>query len=99
MVIDPKVGLGGLASQQSQKTAPRAAPEGAGTSRTDKPAHAESVQLSEQAHSLKRLEDNIAKAPIVNEDRVAALKAAVADGSYRVDADRLADKILSSEGF
>ncbi len=100
MVIDPKSGLNNLNTQQSQRSGQKSAPDRPASPQADQgQAPRDSVQLSDQAQGLKRLEDNIAKAPEVNEERVAQLKAAIADGSYTVNADRLADKILSSEGF
>lgn len=98
MIIDPKSGLNSLNTQQSQRSAQKPAPEQRAADKADKP-QGDSVQLSDQAQSMQRLEENIAKAPSVNEDRVAALKAAIADGSYQINAERLADKILTSEGI
>lgn len=97
MVIDPKTGLGSLSAQNSQKAQPKAAERNVRTEA--QPQAADSVQLSDRAKSMKRLEDNIAKAPVVNEDKVAALKAAIADGSYKINAERLAEKILVAEGI
>lgn len=98
MVIDPKTGLGSLSAQNSQKAQPRAA-ERSVRAEPQPQAPADSVQLSDRGKSMKRLEDSIAKAPVVNEDKVAALKAAIADGSYKIDAQRLAEKILVAEGI
>lgn len=98
MVIDPKTGLNNLNTSQNQRTAQKQNPEGAERPAAEAPAR-DNVQLSNEAQRLQRLEENIAQAPEVNEDKVAQIKAALADGSYSVNADRLADKILSSEGF
>lgn len=98
MIIDPKAGLGNLATQQSQRGSNRVAENR--TSQADAPAAAgDSVKLSKEALSLKKLEDNIAKAPVVDQDKVASLKAAIADGSYKVDPERLAERILGAEGI
>lgn len=98
MMIDPKAGLGNLATQQSQRSNSRA-PDSR-SSQTEAPAAGgDSVRLSKEALSLKKLEDNIAKAPVVDQDRVASLKAAIADGSYKIDPERLAERILGAEGL
>lgn len=55
------------------------------------------VKLSAEAQSLTQLEAQIKVAPDVDSDKVNALRAAIADGSYRVDAERVADKLLSFE--
>ncbi len=57
----------------------------------------ESVSLSQQGQNLSKLEANIQNAPAVNEDRVAALKKAVADGSYQINATSIAGKLLSQD--
>ncbi|MDN3639967.1 flagellar biosynthesis anti-sigma factor FlgM [Simiduia curdlanivorans] len=98
MIIDPKAGLTGLSSQQSQRASQKPEGESGKAGKTDAPK-LDSVQLSDQAHSLKRLEDNIAAAPAVNEDKVAALRAAIADGSYQINANSIAEKMLASEGI
>jgi negative regulator of flagellin synthesis FlgM len=43
---------------------------------------------------ISSLVADLAKAPPVDETRVAVLKAAIADGSYRVDPDAIADAML-----
>ncbi|UTA49455.1 flagellar biosynthesis anti-sigma factor FlgM [Simiduia sp. 21SJ11W-1] len=100
MVIDPKTGLNNLNTQQSQRALQKQSAERSNQPPAEAEAPArDNVQLSTEAQRLQKLEENIAQAPEVNEERVAQLKAAIADGSYSVNADRLADKILSSEGF
>lgn len=100
MIIDPKAGLTGLSSQNSQRASqkPDAESGSKATSKNDAPK-LDSVQLSDQAQRLKRLEDNIASAPAVNDDKVAALRAAIADGSYQINAESIAEKMLTSEGI
>lgn len=72
---------------------PAAAPgrETAGASDTDR------VTLTESAQALQRLAEAIAAAPDVDQVRVAALKAAIARGDYRVDASRVADRMIALE--
>ena len=56
-----------------------------------------SVHLSPDAKSLKRLEDAAARLPVVNRDRVDAIKKQIAEGNYKVDARRVADKLIEHE--
>ncbi|PCJ21894.1 MAG: flagellar biosynthesis anti-sigma factor FlgM [Gammaproteobacteria bacterium] len=58
-----------------------------------------SVHLSSDAKTLKRLEDAASKAPAVNQDRVAAIKKQISDGQYKVDARKIADKLVAHEDF
>ena len=54
----------------------------------------ESVNLSNQAQTLKAVEEKIQKLPDVNEKKVAEIKAALASGSYSVDDLVVAEKLL-----
>lgn len=57
----------------------------------------ESVHLSNEAQQLKKISDSLSDQPIVNKSRVAELKQAIADGSYQVDSNRVASKLLNLE--
>lgn len=65
--------------------------ETAGGGETDR------VTLTESAQQLKRLAEAVAAAPDVDQVRVAALKDAIARGEYRVDAERVADRMIALE--
>jgi negative regulator of flagellin synthesis FlgM len=55
------------------------------------------VTLTDSARSLQKIEEHVAKTPVVNAEKVAAVKHAVNSGTYQVDAARVADKILKFE--
>jgi negative regulator of flagellin synthesis FlgM len=55
------------------------------------------VTLTDSARSLQKIEEAVAKAPVVNADKVAAVKQAVSSGTYTVDAGRVAGKLLQYE--
>lgn len=57
----------------------------------------EQVSLSNQVQGLKQLENSIRSLPEVDESRVARIKAALADGTYQIDNEKLAGKLLSFE--
>ena len=80
---------GGVVADKSQGEAPAA---GAAASQTG-----DTVTLTSSARSLQKIEEAIAKAPVVNASKVAAVKNAVRAGTYQIDAGRVADKLLQFE--
>lgn len=78
-------------ASQSAGTTEQAAPAASAKTAPD------TVSISSQGKALAELENRIAKMPDVDMERVEKLKKAIGDGSYQVDAERLADKILTSE--
>jgi negative regulator of flagellin synthesis FlgM len=57
----------------------------------------DTVTLTDSARSLQKIEEAVAKAPVVNTSKVAAIKKAISSGSYQIDAGRVADKLLQFE--
>ncbi|MGH1486198.1 MAG: flagellar biosynthesis anti-sigma factor FlgM [Cellvibrionaceae bacterium] len=58
------------------------------------PASQDSVVLSNEAQSLKQLEAKIIDSTDVDTAKVNEIRQAIADGSYSIDADSIAQKIL-----
>jgi negative regulator of flagellin synthesis FlgM len=57
----------------------------------------DTVTLTDSARSLQKIEEAVAKAPVVNTSKVAAVKQAINSGTYQIDAGRVADKMLQFE--
>lgn len=57
----------------------------------------DTVSLTNAAAQIQSLQQIIADVPVVDNDRVASLKAAIDDGSYSVDATELAQNLQESE--
>ncbi len=60
-------------------------------------ARGENVKLSSQAKELKQLEQRLNSYPEMDDDRIEQIKAALADGSYKIDAEKLAQKMLEMD--
>ena len=79
----------GAVADKSQGIAPASAPATVQT--------ADQLTLTNSARSLQKIEEAIAKAPVVDTAKVAAVKQAVQSGTYQVDAGRVANKLLQYE--
>ncbi|MDX1581503.1 MAG: flagellar biosynthesis anti-sigma factor FlgM [Alphaproteobacteria bacterium] len=62
-----------------------------------RPASGENVKLSSQAESLKQVEQQLADLPEVDDARIEQIRSALADGSYKIDAEKLAQKMLDMD--
>lgn len=54
------------------------------------------VALSPLSARLQELQTQIASSPVVDAQRVAEIRQAIADGRFKVDPDRIADGLLNS---
>jgi negative regulator of flagellin synthesis FlgM len=55
------------------------------------------VNFTQSGLLMVRLEDIVRNAPAVDVERVAAIKDAIASGSYQIDEQRIADQMLRME--
>lgn len=79
----------------------RTAPQPA-TDKTEKPAgeqaaRSDQVSLTPKAQQLRGLDEQIANQPVVDAERVNAVKEALGNGSYEIDSDRIAGKMMDLE--
>jgi negative regulator of flagellin synthesis FlgM len=55
------------------------------------------VTLTDSARALQKIEEAVAKTPVVDANKVAAAKQAISSGTYKIDAGRIAGKLLNYE--
>jgi negative regulator of flagellin synthesis FlgM len=55
------------------------------------------VTLTDSARSLQKIEEAVAKTPVVNANKVAAVKQAINSGTYQINVARVAGKLLQFE--
>lgn len=60
-------------------------------------ARGESVNLSSQARDLKQLEQKLGDFPDMDDEKISQIRSALEDGSYKVDAQQLAQKMLDMD--
>ena len=58
-------------------------------------AGADQVALSQRAEEVKAARAALAETPEIRHERVAELKAQIASGEYKVDPDKVAERILN----
>lgn len=56
----------------------------------------QAIRLSELSSQLHRLESKLSSEPGFDTARIAQMKAAIRDGSYQVNAEAVADKVIQS---
>lgn len=57
-------------------------------------ASGENVNLSSQAKDLKQLEQKLGNFPETDDERIEQIRSALESGSYKIDAEKLAQKML-----
>lgn len=60
-------------------------------------ARGDNVSLSNQAKNLKQLEQKLGDYPEMDDDRIEQIRSALANGTYKVDAEKVAQKMLDMD--
>ena len=85
-------------ARRSEAAKPVSSQEQSRTAATDKSASAsDTVSITQSGMLLSKLEDLVQRTPVVDQDRVAAIKDAIASGSYEIDDQRIAERLLKLE--
>lgn len=82
-----------VASNASQK----AGVEDTNTAPAKQAGKADSVALTDTAQALKKTLESSSSATLIDMERVAAVKNSIADGSYKINAESIAEKMIQHE--
>lgn len=63
---------------------------------TPRPEGGEKVELSSLSTSLQKAEAAMSDTPVVDSSRVAEIKLAISEGRFKIDANKIADGLISS---
>lgn len=64
---------------------------------TGKPGTHDTVSLTDTATNLQKLNQTINELPVVDSQRVEAVRQAIANGTYEIDPQRTAEKLIGFE--
>ena len=64
---------------------------------TAKPAPSDTVTLTDTAARLRDLKESLSALPVTDSQRVETIKKSVDDGTYKIDAGRVATKLIELE--
>lgn len=78
----------GAVNGNREKRPPMRSPEAGGSE------YSEKVAISGKARDIAKAREAASSAPDIDEARVARLKAAIQNGSYKVDAEKVADRLV-----
>ena len=84
-------------SQQAGRVAKPSLDEGSSQATSSSTASADKVTFTSAAAEMLKLEETLASIPDVDNDRVATIKASIAEGSYQVDAEKIVSNLLTLE--
>lgn len=94
--------ISGINSSRSQQTSERAISSekknsNSSTSSSSTSPNADKVSLTDTAARLKALEHQLSQQPEIDDQRVSDVQKAVSSGDYKVDPQRVADKMMNFE--
>jgi len=93
--------ISGINSSRTQQAGERsvagAKKESQGSSSSATSSSADKVSLTDTAARLKALEHQLSQQPEVDSKRVSSMQDAISNGDYKIDPERIADKMMDFE--
>jgi negative regulator of flagellin synthesis FlgM len=102
MVIQPNNDLTSSANhtrQKSTNTAVSSSVDSQATAASSSANPEKNVQLSAQAQTIERLEAKIVASDGTDASKIEQIKQQIANGSYEIDSNRIAEKMLNQEAL
>lgn len=92
----PAAGADNLTAVEKSKSTPRVTESTDAKARPEAtaPTSSTTVELSESARMMREATEAVKAAPSLDPDKVERLKEAIRNGTYRVDAEAVAERIL-----
>jgi len=84
-------------AQNSTLAKPQTGNKQVGAPAISRQTGADSVEITSVAKELKSALASASTAPIINTQRVEAVRTALANGNYRIDAETIAEKMIQME--
>lgn len=88
-------------NQGSQATNQVTGTAGSGSTRASTSSKAgagsDTVTFTNTVAEMLKLEESLAKIPDINDARVEAIKASIAEGNYQIDSEKIVDSLLKLE--
>jgi negative regulator of flagellin synthesis FlgM len=84
-------------ARRSEAAKPASSQGQSRTAEAGKPGSSDTVSITQSGLLMSKLEELVQRTPIVDADRVAALKDAIALGNYEIDDRRIAERLLKIE--
>jgi negative regulator of flagellin synthesis FlgM len=84
-------------TRRSEAVKPAGGQAGQRTEAADKAAAGDVVSITQSGLLMSKLEELVQSTPVVDGERVAQLKDAIASGTYEIDDRRLAERLLKFE--
>jgi negative regulator of flagellin synthesis FlgM len=64
---------------------------------TGRPSTVDTVSLTDTSARLRQMENTLAQLPVVDNQRVEAIRRALAEGTFETDPERIAEKMVAME--
>ena len=68
-----------------------------GKESTQRHPHTDTIELTQNANELRRLEQSVLDLPDVNQEKVAQIKQAIDDGSFQINIESTIEKMITLE--